>query len=406
MLQKFMRRFTRSAPPGRGMSPGAALILALGLCCVLFVPRPEPAFAAQPMRVVYGFDREFPPFTYEDAGGVAVGFEIELVQAIFHDTGATLVFRPLNWERIEYELSAGDINLTSGMIRTRQREQLYLFSEQPSFPLQIRLFTKVYNRFPSALLLRGQPVSVEQGTYQHRLLQEIGGFNIKPFTRRTDGLRALFNDEVAAYCAPVQNSYYYINKLNYGAITTVGTPLGITNMRIAVNRDRGDLKRMVDEGLKRVRESGEYDRLYRKWFVRELEEGERRILVEAATRAAVPAYAPYGKSGRGAALLTATGKIYSACTMENADLSLSLSAMRAAVAKAVSEGEFELRAAVLVDPKGLILSPGAEDLQTLFEFGRGVLVLMPPDEQKSATSMVVELLPAPVRRESSLVPAY
>ncbi|MDL2216374.1 transporter substrate-binding domain-containing protein [Desulfovibrio sp. OttesenSCG-928-M14] len=361
------------------------------------------ALAAEPIRVVYGFDREFPPFSYEEAGGKATGFEVELMQAVFAGSEAELFYRPLQWERVTLELSSGTINLTTGMVRTEQRSKLYLFSKLETFPLQIRLFTKIYNRFPSALLLRGQMVSVEQGSYQHRLLEEVGGFNIKPFASRVDGLRALYADEVAAYCAPVQSAYYYINKLNYGAITTVGTPLGITEMRAAVARDRGDILRLLDEGMARVKESGEYHRLYRKWFVRELSDQERDLMLRTATGAAIPAYAPYGKKGQGAAVLTATGKVYSACTVENADLSLSLSALHAAVARAIADGEFELRAAVITNATGAVQTPGPEDLQVLSEFGMGVLVIGSDKPGSYQSPMVAELLPKPVSRETGLI---
>ena len=381
-----------------------AWFMALMLCTAALGTIALPAQSmAEPIRVVYGFDREFAPFSYEEPGGKPVGFEVELLEAIFHGSEATLVHRPLQWDMIPLELSAGTINITTGMVRTEQRAKLYLFSEKPTFPLQIRLFTKIYNRFPSAKLLRGQMVSVEQGSYQHRLLQEFGGINIKTFKNRVDGLRALFNDEVVAFCGPVQNTYYYVNKLNYGAITTIGTPLGITEMRIAVNRDRGDIQRIVNEGLANVVSSGEYDRIYRKWFVREITDQEQTTLIKTAMLAAVPAYAPYGEKGQGAALLTATGKMYSACTVENAELSLSLSALRGAVARAVADGEFEFRAAVVVDPDGNVMPPSPEELQVLSEFGRGVLAIVEPEKGKYQTSMMADLLPNPVVRETATV---
>lgn len=353
--------------------------------------------------MVYGFDREFPPFSYEEPGGKAAGFEVELMQAVFAGSDAELFYRPLQWERIALELSGGTINLTTGMVRTEQRSRLYLFSKEDTFPLQIRLFTKIYNRFPSALLLRGQPVAVEKGSYQHRLLEEIGGFNLKTFDSRVNGLRALYNDEVAAYCAPVQNTYYYINKLNYGAITTVGTPLGITEMRAAVARDRGDILRLLDEGMARVKASGEYNRLYRKWFVRELSVQERDLMLQTAAKAAIPAYAPYGKKAFGAAVLTATGKVYSGCTMENADLALSLSAVQAAVARAIADGEFELRAVVLSNTEGQCQNLGPEELQVAAEFGANALVITQDASGAYSFPMVVELLPNPVTREMGLI---
>jgi cytidine deaminase len=176
-------------------------------------------------------------------------------------------------------------------------------------------------------------------------------------------------------------------------------------MRVAVNRERGDILRMVNQGMLRVRASGEYERLYRKWFVRDISPRERELMLAAATTAAIPAYAPYGKHSQGAAVLTATGKILAACTVENADPALSLSALRAAVSRAIADGEYELRAAVAVDPQGKIQPLAAEELQVLYEFGRGVLVLLEPGPEPDApgTRMVAELLPAPVIRETGLI---
>lgn len=400
----------RGGRPDAGVESAVNLILLLSclfmIVAVLMLLFPDKVFSAAttpPTRVVYGFDREFPPFSYEDPGGKPVGFEVELVQAIFQESNVNLSFRPLRWERIPTELSAGTVNLTTGMVQTKHRSKLYLFSKQPTFPLQIKLFTKIYNRYPSLALFRGQMVSVEQSSYQHRLLENYGGINVKTFPNRVDGLRALYNDEVAAYCAPVQNTYFYINKLNYGAITTVGTPLGITEMRIAVNRNRGDIQRLVDAGLAKVMASGEYDRLYRKWFVRELGEEEQSIMLATATKAAIPAYAPYEQKNRGAAVLTATGKVYSACSVENADPALSLSALRGAVSRAIADGEFELRAAVCVDAEGKIQKLGRDDLQVLYEFGRGILVLEEKEGGVRGTGMVSQLLPDPVIKDTGLI---
>ena len=386
----------RKSPCAQPFFAACLALLGILLCAT-------PSLSAEPLRVVYGFDREFPPFSYEEAGGAPVGFEVELLQAVLTGANVVISMRPLMWDMVPLELSSGAINVTSGMVRTEQRAKLFLFSDLPSFPLQIRLFTKVYNRYPSATLLRGQPVSVEKGSYQHRLLENFGGINIKPFAGRADGIRALYNDEVAAYCGPVQTTYYYINKLNYGAITSVGTPIGMTEMRFAVNKGRGDILRLINAGLKRVVESGEYDRIYRKWFVREITEEDQKNLIRAATQAAIPAYVPYGAEAQGAAVVTATGKIYTAASLENADPALNTTALHNALAKSVSDGDFEIQAAVIVTQDGKVQSPSATELQVLYEFGRGILVIE-RENDAYVTRMVAELLPNPVVRPTAKQP--
>ena len=371
--------------------------------CALFLGAalaPETVKAGVPnpaaMRVAYGFDREFAPFSYEDPGGKPVGFDIDIIESIFMGK-ATLAMRPLNWFSIQPELTAGTIQVTSGMIRTPQRLRAYVFSDLPTFDLKVRFFTKVFKRVPNVTFFRGQSVAVEEGSFQMSMLQAFGGINIKPFKSRQLALRALYNEEVDAYCGPDEPSYYIIRKLNYGAITTVGSPLASTEMRIAVNRERGDILRIVNDGLRDLVQSGEYDRIYRKWFITELSQNEIRAMRDAAKAATISSYAPYSKKNMGAALLTATGKVIVGCNVENADPKMALTAVSSALAAAVLQNELEIRAVVQVDTSGKIFMPSNEDYQSLYEFGRGIMVLA-QDGEKLESPMLAQLFPNPVTR--------
>lgn len=64
-----------------------------------------------------------------------------------------------------------------------------------------------------------------------------------------------------------------------------------------------------------------------------------RELIRAAFAAMQNAYAPYSGFKVGAALLTASGKVYTGCNIENAAYSPSVCAERCAFFKAISEGE-------------------------------------------------------------------
>lgn len=74
-------------------------------------------------------------------------------------------------------------------------------------------------------------------------------------------------------------------------------------------------------------------------------------LFELAVKARLSAYAPYSGFRVGAALLTADGKVYTGCNVENASYSLGCCAERTAVFKAVSEGEREFSAIAIAGGK-------------------------------------------------------
>lgn len=65
----------------------------------------------------------------------------------------------------------------------------------------------------------------------------------------------------------------------------------------------------------------------------------REALCAAAIEVMGKAYAPYSGYKVGAALLTAEGKVYTGCNIENASYTPTVCAERTAIFKAVSEGE-------------------------------------------------------------------
>ena len=114
-------------------------------------------------------------------------------------------------------------------------------------------------------------------------------------------------------------------------------------------------------------------------------------LVELATQAREQAYAPYSNYAVGAALLARSGKIYTGCNVENAVYSLTVCAERAAVFKAVSEGEHEFDAIAVVTDNGG--SPCGSCRQVLAEFGLDTRVLIAAPGKLVAVQTVAELLP-------------
>lgn len=350
---------------------------------------------AQP-KVIYGFDREFPPYSFQEPGGKPVGFEVDLVEAIFRGTAVNLQMRPLAWDMIQLELANGEISFTSAMIPTKQRQVLYLFSELPTVAANIRFFTKNYNQVANISLLRGQTVSTQKSSFSQRMMEIYGGIIAKPYDTKQNAVRALYEDHVYGYCGPEANTYYLLNKLKFSGISALGTPLKMSDMYFAVNLDRPDVQQALNAGMKRIIASGDYETIYRKWFVKEITEAERDTLIESAKKATISAYSPYSNKTTGAAILTMNGKSYTGSNIENADPELHLSALRVALAKAGSEGNMEIRAGVTVDENGLIQPASADDMQIMYEFNRGALFILTEGENRLVIKTVGELLPNPV----------
>lgn len=91
-------------------------------------------------------------------------------------------------------------------------------------------------------------------------------------------------------------------------------------------------------------------------------------LAKAAIAVRENAHAPYSRYRVGAALLTASGAMFTACNVENASYGLAVCAERAAVVKMVSAGEREPKALVVVTSGPELGTPCGICRQTLAEF--------------------------------------
>lgn len=115
-------------------------------------------------------------------------------------------------------------------------------------------------------------------------------------------------------------------------------------------------------------------------------------LIQAARDARQWAYAPYSNYPVGAALLTASGRVYDGVNVESAAYPTTMCAERVAIYKAVSEGERNFVALAVVTANGG--SPCGSCRQVLAEFGLDTLVVIADALGKIVREMTVgELLP-------------
>jgi len=107
-----------------------------------------------------------------------------------------------------------------------------------------------------------------------------------------------------------------------------------------------------------------------------LDESLRQQLLAAARRAREAAYAPYSNFTVGAAVLTATGEIFSGCNVENASLGATMCAERVAICTAVAAGWRNFTALAVVADTPEPVAPCGLCRQVLAEFSPDCQVLM------------------------------
>ncbi len=114
-------------------------------------------------------------------------------------------------------------------------------------------------------------------------------------------------------------------------------------------------------------------------------------LVQKALEGQKMSYAPYSHYHVGSAVLTNSGKLYQGCNVENASYGLAICAERTAIFKAVSEGEQEFEAIVVItrDGKGM---PCGACRQVLNEFNPNMAVITANEQGEIIHTLTLDQL--------------
>ena len=118
-------------------------------------------------------------------------------------------------------------------------------------------------------------------------------------------------------------------------------------------------------------------------------------LVTAARLAREHAVAPYSNFKVGAALLTADGRVYGGCNVENASYGLTVCAERVALLKALSEGERTFAAIAVVADTESPTPPCGPCRQLLWEYCGDIEVVIANLSAVKRRMRLSQLLPLP-----------
>lgn len=123
-------------------------------------------------------------------------------------------------------------------------------------------------------------------------------------------------------------------------------------------------------------------------------------LMRAARRARRNAYSPYSNLKVGAALLAASGRIYSSGNVENCCYALTICAERGAFYHAIAAGEHRFKAlAVTAGSDGFIVPCGA-CRQVIWELAGDIPIIQFNRKGQTRTIPLSALYPLPYKKES------
>lgn len=122
-----------------------------------------------------------------------------------------------------------------------------------------------------------------------------------------------------------------------------------------------------------------------------MEDYLRDIAIQARNRA----YAPYSKFLVGAALLSASGRVFAGCNVENISFGLTMCAERVCVGNALQEGERDFQAITLISDSEEPVMPCGACRQVLAEFSPNMKIVSWTVRGAKKEIALATLLPLP-----------
>lgn len=215
-----------------------------------------------------GTNADFAPFEFQDANGAEYqGFDMDLIRAVAKEMGYKAEIQNLNFDGLIPALVSKNIDVAvSGMTINEERKGKVLFSD-PYYKSGLSIVVKKDNTsIHNFKELEGKRVAVQIGTTSAKEVHKIPNVEVKEFNSSADtflelkagGVDAVVNDR------PVND--YYIVKSGEKDVRALEELLTSEDYGIAMNKDNAALQKQINEALNKLKQSGEYDKIFAKWF--------------------------------------------------------------------------------------------------------------------------------------------
>jgi polar amino acid transport system substrate-binding protein len=226
--------------------------------------------AGEVLRV--GTDATYPPFEMVNTEtGWPEGFDIDIMNAICRINGWQPEYIVTPFDGIISGLKSNKYDcIISAMTITPQREAIVSFTRPYYLAGQVVAVSVDDTLIKSVDDLKGRRVGVQLGTTGERMAKGLAGVGVFSF----DNIGAAFIDMENGHIDAVLNDFpttmEYIRRK--GNAKVVGDLLSKEYYGIAVRMGNSELLKRIDSALAMIEESGEYDRIERKWFQSALSE--------------------------------------------------------------------------------------------------------------------------------------
>ena len=248
-------------------------LVAVGGCAKETAPQPGAQAPAATKVLNVATEATYPPFEMVDkTTGELTGFDMDLIRAIGKAQGYDVKIQSMGFDALIPALQADKVDVTiSAQSITEERLKAIDFSD-PYFKggliVAVRADDTAIKSYDD---LAGKVLAAEIGTIGAAASEKLKERDPKTQVRIFDGIGEAFMELEKGGAVAVINDFavtdYYMKTDGKDKIKLVGDIFQADDQYgIGVKKGNTEILKMINEGLAKVKASGEFDQIYKKWF--------------------------------------------------------------------------------------------------------------------------------------------
>jgi polar amino acid transport system substrate-binding protein len=227
---------------------------------------------AEERVLVNGIDANFPPFAFVDKTGVPDGFDVAIINWIAEKKGLKVKHQNMNWDGIIASLQAKQIDMiASGMSITDARKKEVDFTIPYYRISQVLVVPKDSSLTVAEAMSGGNRIGVQRGTTEAKWIEENlikkegRKFELVYYDSAPLSIEDVIDGRIVAAAMDDAPAKDIEKRKPVKVLGNFGMPE--EEFGYAVRKEDGELLKTLDEGLKDIMASPEWEELKKKYGV-------------------------------------------------------------------------------------------------------------------------------------------
>jgi PAS domain S-box-containing protein len=249
------------------INEGLLLIMADGTYERLYKKWFEPKIELTRSKLIAGGDSEYPPYSFLDEKGNPSGYDVDLMRAVAKELGILIDIQLKPWSDVMTDLKENRIDFIQGILKNKQREKYLIFST-PNALASYVVFARKGTIIPEDISRLTGKVIIQENDYFYDIAKSEGYFkgriiNVHSHNEAVKKLSSGEADYAVLAKIPALN---FIKREGIKNILFSDKIFADPFWCSAAKHGNENLIVNINNALANLKASGEYEKIYSKWF--------------------------------------------------------------------------------------------------------------------------------------------